>query len=211
VKPAASSDLQPESRAGLLTAKATSHAPWSGGVRVWGLGGVRGAARVHGDGRNTRGPSAQPGSGRRGSYKPMVNASAAQRESEGVVLPWIAATNNAAGGKGPCFGRARDEGTCQGMAGRTGPNHPIKPPLDVNALQPPTVLGAEAKRRAGLRERIDPIPRCDARGTVRLAWSVSAVHASSRRSSASRVREIRTHGLKGGASGFRCGVAGGIC
>ena len=120
----------------------------------------------------------QPESGRRGAYKPTVKARAAQRESEGVVLLWIAATNNAAGGKGPCFGRARNEGTCQGMAGRTGPNHPVKLWLDVNALQPPTVLGAEAKRRAGLREGIDPSPRCDARGRMRLAWSVSAVHAS---------------------------------
>ena len=102
VKPAASSDLQPESRAGSVAAKALSHASWSGGVRAWGLGGVRGAARVHGGERNTRGPSAQPGSGQRGAYKPQVKASAAQRESEGVVVLPIAATNNAAGGKGPC-------------------------------------------------------------------------------------------------------------
>jgi hypothetical protein len=40
VKPAASSDLQPESRAGHVAAKATSAMPQSGGVRVAGLGGV---------------------------------------------------------------------------------------------------------------------------------------------------------------------------
>ena len=69
VKPAASTDLQPESRAGHVTAKATSPAPRSGGVRAGGLGGVWGAARGHGGGRNTRGPSAQPGSGQRVSHK----------------------------------------------------------------------------------------------------------------------------------------------
>ena len=83
VKPAASSDLQPESRAGHFTAKATSAMPQSGGARIAGLGGVRGAARVHGAERNTRGPSAQPGSGRRGSYNPSGKSSAAQRASEG--------------------------------------------------------------------------------------------------------------------------------
>src|SRR5687768_8993767 len=121
VKPAASTDLQPESRADHVAAKATSAMPQSGGVRVAGLGGVGGAARVQGDERNTRGPSAPPWSGQSASYKPTAKASRAQRESEGVVVLLIAATNNAVGGKGLCFGRARTEGTCQGMAGRTGP------------------------------------------------------------------------------------------
>ena len=76
VKPAASTDLQPESRAGHVTAKATSAAPQSGGARAAGLGGVWGAARVHGEERNTRGPSARPGSGQRDSYKPTAKASA---------------------------------------------------------------------------------------------------------------------------------------
>src|SRR5678815_4348949 len=56
VKPAASTDLQPESRAGHFAVKAMSDVPRSGGVRTSGLGGVGGAARVYGDGRNTRGP-----------------------------------------------------------------------------------------------------------------------------------------------------------
>src|SRR5713226_8785193 len=42
VKPAASSDLQPESRAGQVAAKATSAVPQSGGIRAAGLGGVEG-------------------------------------------------------------------------------------------------------------------------------------------------------------------------
>jgi hypothetical protein len=68
VKAAASTESQSESRAGHIAAKATSAVPQSGGVRAAGLGGVGGAARVHGDERNTRGPSAQPLSRQRGSY-----------------------------------------------------------------------------------------------------------------------------------------------
>ena len=75
VKPAASTYLQFESRAADHTVKAMSTAPRSGGVGAVGLGGVWGAARVHGDERNTRDPSAQPGSGQRGSYKPMAKSS----------------------------------------------------------------------------------------------------------------------------------------
>jgi hypothetical protein len=101
VKLAASSDLQPESRAGHVAAKATSTGPQSGGTRPVGLGGVRSAARGHGGERNTRGPSAQPGSGHRHSYKPPAKASAGQRESEGTVVVTSRATNNARGAKGP--------------------------------------------------------------------------------------------------------------
>src|SRR5579862_8441377 len=112
VKPAASIDSQSGGRAAHVTAKATSSA------RVPKLandsGGVRGAARVQGGARNTRDPSAQPESGRGGSHKPKAKSSAVQRESEGtVVLQSVersartkAATNNAAGGKGPCGDRA---------------------------------------------------------------------------------------------------------
>src|SRR5262245_33204490 len=85
--------------------------PQSRGARVAGLGGVEGAARVYGDGRNTRGPSARFGSGTRGSYKPRAKSSAVQRESEGTVVARRLVTNNASGAKSPCGGhvdRARD-------------------------------------------------------------------------------------------------------
>ena len=106
VKPVASTDLQPESRAGHVAAKAMSAMPQSGGTRIAGLGGVEGAARVQGDERNTRDPSAQPPSGPVGAYQPMVKSRRAQRESEGVVVMAMAAPQNAVGGKDPCFGRA---------------------------------------------------------------------------------------------------------
>ena len=198
VKLAASSHLQSERRAAHVTAKTMSHAPQSGDVRARELGGVWSAARGHGDERNTRGPSAQPESGQRGSYKPMAKSSRAQRESEGVVVLWTAAANNAVRGKDPCFGRVRNEGTCEGMAGMTGPNHPGERCLVVKARQPLTALWTGAERLAGLRQRIDNSPRSDTRGTVCLPGVRSAVHASSRRPSVSRVPEIGTHGLRGG-------------
>jgi len=47
-----------------------------------------------------------------------------QRESEGAVVPVMALTNNGAGRKGPCVSHAEQVGTREGMAGKTGPNHP---------------------------------------------------------------------------------------
>jgi hypothetical protein len=193
VKPAASSDLQSESRAGHVAAKATYDALLSGGVRASCLGGVGGAAREHGVRWNTRGPSAQPWSGQRDLYKPTAKASRAQRESEGIVLLQTVATNNAARGKGPCFGRARNEGKCQGMAGMTGPNHPGAHQRAANARQPRHELGMAAKRRWAPMLRL----RVDLRSVVRDIGR-RGVHAASRRPSVSRVPEIGTHGLKGG-------------
>ena len=151
VKPAASTDLQWGSRAAHVTAKATSIAPQSGDARAMGSPGVGGAARVQGEERNTRGPSAQPASGHGGSYKPTAKSSAAQRESEGVVVPARAATHNAAGGKGPCGGQVGGGGKREGMAGRTGPNSPDgRKPIDqVRQLQ--RRLWAAAKRSPGRR------------------------------------------------------------
>jgi hypothetical protein len=124
VKPAASTDEQWGSRAEHVTAKATPDALRSGGACAPGPSGVWGAARVQGEVRNTRGPSASPSSRQGGSHKPKVKAGAAQRESEGIVVPSIAVKNNAAGGKGPCFGQVGGGGKREGMAGKTGPNHP---------------------------------------------------------------------------------------
>ena len=70
-----------------------------------------------------RDPSAQPGSGRRGSYKPRAKASAAQRESEGVVVLKIVVPQNATGGKGPCDGHSGGASTREGMTGKPGSNH----------------------------------------------------------------------------------------
>ena len=196
VNPAASSDLQSGSRAAHLTAKATSraHAP----ERAWDPGGVRGAARVQGWARNTRDPSAPPSSRQGASYKPMAKTNAAQRESEGLVVPSMIAKNNAIGGKGPCFGHARSEGKREGMAGETGPNNPTTHLRCVQVRQPQRGLGARAKSSAssvGAAKQTEP---GDAGAVAVISPPTRSPHASQRRPSVSRVREIRTHGLKGG-------------
>src|SRR6266511_3743267 len=123
----------------------------SGDVRAVGLGGVKGAARVHGAERNTRGPSAQPSSRQRGSYKPMVKTSAAQRESEGTVVVTRPATNNAGGAKGPCGGSVGRTRTREGMTGSTGSNHPAgRESLD-KVRQLRRRLWSVAKRQPGRR------------------------------------------------------------
>jgi hypothetical protein len=116
VKPAASTEEQSGGRAAHFTAKATSATRVP--KRVAGSGGVEGAARVQGEARNTRGPSARPESGQGRRYKVKPKSEPVQRESEGIVVPenvdssagTNAVKNNAAGGKGPCGGHADGAG-----------------------------------------------------------------------------------------------------
>jgi hypothetical protein len=89
-KTAASSQSPSEGRAAHVTAKATPTARDS--QRDEGLGGVRVAAHVQGSTRNTRDPSAQPKSGKGSSYKSKTKGNAAQRKSEGIVVPPAIAT-----------------------------------------------------------------------------------------------------------------------
>jgi len=147
VKPAASIHLQPESRAVHCAVKTTSAARQSG-VNAAGLGGVWGAARVHGDEWNTRDPSAQPPSRQSDSYKPKVKSSRAQRESEGVVVPWITVSNNAVGGKGPYSGPGDGVATCEGMTGKTGSNFPIGHRPNVKVRNPQHHLGSRPSNKS---------------------------------------------------------------
>jgi len=115
------------------------------------------------------------------------------RRASSDPTPEIVATNNATGGKGPCFGHAWNEGTCQGMAGKTEPNHPVALQRDVNAQQPRPPLWTPAKPTCDSQTR----RRRDDRRSFGIGTS-QAVHAGSGRPSVSRVPEIGTHGLKGG-------------
>src|SRR5213075_1471019 len=115
VKPAASTESQRESRAAHVTAKATSRRPQSGGTRGRDLSGVWGAARVEGEVRNTRDPSAQSLSRQGGSYKPKAKSSAVQRKSEGIVVVKRETKNNVFGAKDPCGERDEREGKREGM------------------------------------------------------------------------------------------------
>jgi group II intron reverse transcriptase/maturase len=93
----------------------------------------------------------------------MVKARAAQRASEGVVVPRIVVTNNATGGKGPCDGHVGEAGTYEGMTGTTGSNSPEgrKPSDKVRHLQ--RQLWVAAKRSPGRRFHalLDRIWRAD--------------------------------------------------
>jgi RNA-directed DNA polymerase len=101
----------------------------------------------------------QPRSRQGDSYKSKTKSSAAQRESEGIVVPTSkaraertnAVKNNAAGGKGPWGGHVDGAGKREGMAGKTGPNDPDgrRPSDKVRQLQ--RRLWAAAKRAPGRR------------------------------------------------------------
>ena len=149
VKPAASTDLQTGSRAAHFTAKATS-VTGRGSEPVAGLGGVWGAARGQGDARNTRDPSARPSSRRARTYKPKAKSGRVQRESEGTVVPRIAATNNAAGGKGPWGDCVVGAGKREGMAAKSGPSDPAGRRPDEKVRQLQRRLWAAAKPSSGM-------------------------------------------------------------
>jgi hypothetical protein len=203
VKPAASTEEQCGSRAEHVAAKATFAVRKSEATPAVSPAGVRGAARAQGSMRNRRDPSARPTSGQGGAYKPMVKSRRVQRESEGVVVLAMAAQNNAAGGKGPCFGHARRKGKCEGMDGKTVPNHPHVREHADKAREPGRGLWTGAKRPFTPDGCSEFPARSDARADGQTLGLWLVVHAPSRRPSVSRVREIRMHGLNGGLTDNR--------
>ena len=203
VKPAASTEEQCGSRAEHVAAKAMFAERRSEAAAAASPAGVWGAARVQGSMRNRRDPSARPMSGQGGAYKAMLKSRRAQRESEGAAVLAMAVQNNAAGGKGPCFGHARRKGKCEGMDGKTAPNHPHVRKHAVKAREPGCGLWAGAKRLSTLGGRSTKPVRSDARTDAWTPGTWPVVHAPSRRPSVSRVREIRTHGLNGGLTDNR--------
>ncbi len=158
VKPAASTHLQSGSRAAHVTAKAMSRA--GDPEPAWGPGGVGGAARGQGDRRNTRGPSARPWSRQACPYKPKAKSGRAQRESEGIIVPWIAETNNTAGGKGPWGGCVVGAGKREGTAGKTGPNDPVGHVPSEKVRQPQRRLWAAAKQSSERVASELEVPSC---------------------------------------------------
>ena len=63
----------------------------------------------------------------------------------------MVATKNASGAKGPCGGRVVVEGKREGMAGESGPNHPITRKRDDKVRQLQRRLWVAAKRQPGRR------------------------------------------------------------
>jgi RNA-directed DNA polymerase len=167
VKLAASKEKQSGSRAAHVTAKAISVALVS--ERADGPGGVRSAARVEGEVRNTRGPSPLPSSRQGGSYKPKVKSSAVERESEGITVPSMVAQKNAIGGKGPCGGHVRGAGKREGMAATSGSINPggRKPVDKVRRLQRRLCGAAKRSPERRFHALYDHLSRSDVLGE---AW-----------------------------------------
>jgi len=156
--------------------------------------GVWGAAREQGLGRKRRDPSARPSSRQGDPYKPKAKAGAAQRESEGTVVPKMVATNNAAGGKGPWGGRAGGGGKREGMAGKSGPNHPRGPAPADKVRQLRRQLYVAAKRSPGRRFHalFDRIHRSD---VLREAWRRVRRNKGSAGVDAQTLAEIKSYGV----------------
>ena len=222
VNAAASSELQRESRAGHVTAKAMSDGPDP--ERPTDLPGVWAVARVEGSSRNRRDPSAWPLSGQSAPYKPSAKSATAQRESEGIVVPMRPVQQNAGRGKGPCGGRVGHGGKREGMSGhKIRSNHPVGRWLDFKVRQPQPRLWAAAKhpperrshalgdriyrrdvlweawRRGRITRRASGHRRSCAGPTPRYdPLSRGGVMQQPERPSVSRVRENRKHGSEGG-------------
>ena len=194
MNPAASSDLPRGSRAAHVTAKAMSAAPRSGRESGAGPSGVGGAAREQGAVRKRRGPSAQPLSRQGVPNKPKVKLGAAQRESEGIVVPAMVATNNAAGGKGPWGGRVGVGGKREGVAGESGPNYPRGPEPADKVRQLRRRLYVAAKRSPGRRFHalFDRIHRSD---VLWEAWKRVRRNKGSAGIDAQTLAEVSSYGV----------------
>ena len=131
------------------------------------------------------------------SYKSMTKSSGGKRESDGAVVPMIAA-RNAAGGKGPDFGHASEEVKRKDMVETARPNHPDGHMPAANVRELPSRLWATAKQL--LLPRCAALdPRCGdfasgGSGSGRRNGCVTML----RRPSVSCVRANRMHSSKGG-------------
>ena len=123
VKLAASTESQSGRRADHVTAKATSSTRRSETI-VEESRGVRSAARVHGEARNTGDPSARSRVRDTRSEQAEGQARAVQRKSEGIVVPMMTATQNAVGGKGPWGGHDNGNRNDKGMVATRGVGNP---------------------------------------------------------------------------------------
>ena len=154
---------------------------------------------MQGSARNTREPSAQPWSGLGTSYKSKTKGNAAQRKSEGIVVPPASATkavqNNAAGGKGP-WGDSRVDrrDTRKGMDAKR-PNSPRgrSPEDNVRCLQ--GRLRDVAKQQPGRKFHAlyDRIYRSD---VLQEAWNQVRRNQGAAGVDAQTIAAIEQHGVE---------------
>ncbi len=192
VNPSASKKKQWRGRAAHFTAKTTLGGQESGDESLTSSSGVWGSTRVQGESRNRGDPSTPPLSRPGVTYKPKAKACAAQRESEGAIVP--AKAVKAAGGRGPCFGCAESGGKRKGMVGpEIRSKHPgwRKPIDNVRKLQ--RRLWAAAKRSPGRRFHAlyDRIWRSD---VLREAWKRVKRNGGSAGVDSQTVEMIREYG-----------------
>ena len=144
------------------------------------------------------------------SYKPVVKSSGGQRESEGPVVVRSGVKLQALGAKGPRFDRACVGSERQGMSARQmRSNHPgglwCVEPVEaavaaarlVSLAQPRCRLWVSARRSSAAVRRANQFCLGDSGQTARARRGPVGRGAVPGRSSVSRVRENRTHGLKG--------------
>ena len=153
--------------------------------------------------RNSGDPSALPLSGQGASYKPVAKSTAAQRESEGVMVPKTgaraagtnAAQNNAAGGKDPWGGRVGRAGKREGMAGEPGPNHPRghEPEDKVRQLQRRLCVAAKRQPERRFHALYDRIARSD---VLAEAWKRVRANKGAAGVDATTIAELETYGVE---------------
>jgi RNA-directed DNA polymerase len=158
---------------------------------------------VQGETRNTGGPTAQPASRQGGSYKPKAKSSAAQRESEGIVVPESearaertnAVKNNAAGGKGPCGGQVVGAGKREGMAGKSGSNDPggRRPREKVQQLQRQLCAAAKRARERRFHALYDHIWRGD---VLQEAWKRVRKNRGAAGIDGQSIRDVEQYGVE---------------
>ena len=149
--------------------------------------GVWRRARQHSLMRNRRDPSRRSTSDEGGSYKPMVKWNRAGRESEGFIV-LLTPVERPEEGRDPALIVPRSEGKRRGMVVR--PNHPLETceNSSLGCTLWPSVLSTFVSMLPARRS--DDSSDAWTRLTLQHACYV-------RRSSVSRMREIRTSGLKG--------------
>ena len=101
------------SRANHFAAKATDWARGAGGAQD--PPGVWKAARSDSLGRNRRGPTWRPTSGKDPGYKPSAKCQGARRASEGFIVP-LRPGESREEGRGPTLVTLARGGKCEGMA-----------------------------------------------------------------------------------------------
>jgi len=126
-------------------------------------------------------------------HKPKAKADVAQRKSEGAIVPMMAATKNAVGGKGLGGGYVDEEGTREGMAGKTGPNYPARKSDKVQELRRRLWLAAKQSPERRFHALYDHIWRRD---VLHEAWKRVKKRRGSAGLDAQSIADVERYGVE---------------